>query len=61
LSDSTLYDNEWTEVFIKQDYGYGRITVANSTALLFQFVKAGDESDTTSGVVRDSVWIFRDR
>jgi len=61
LDETGLYWNGWTEKFIQQEYGYGRITVKNATALHFEFVKAGSENDTTAGEVHDDVWIFRDR
>ena len=61
LNDNELYDNQWTEAFVKQVYGYGRITVANASALRFQFVKAGESNDTSAGDVLDDVWIWRDR
>ena len=61
LDETGLYWNGWTEKFIQQQYGYGRITVQNATALHFEFVKAGSENDTTAGEVHDDVWIFRDR
>ena len=56
-----LYDNNWTDRFIPREFGYGRVTVANASAMLFEFVKAGDENDKTAGEVHDSVWIQRDR
>lgn len=61
LADRDLYSNHWTAKHIKQEYGYGRITVANATALRFQFVKAGDINDTSAGEIHDDVWILRDR
>lgn len=33
LDSAMLYPNHWTETFIQQEYGYGRITVANASAL----------------------------
>jgi len=41
--------------------GYGRITVANSSAMLFEFIKAGDSNETDAGKVKDHVWIRRNR
>jgi hypothetical protein len=59
LDDNPLFRNTWSAKFIKQEYGYGRITVMNSTALHFEFVKAGDQNDTSAGDVHDDVWIRR--
>jgi hypothetical protein len=61
LTDSYLFHNAWSAEFIKQEYGYGRVTVMNATALHFEFVKAGDQNDTTAGTVQDDVWIRRAR
>jgi acid phosphatase type 7 len=61
LDDTFLYPNGWTDKFIKQEFGYGRITVVNASAMLFEFVKAGDTNDTDAGEVHDDVWILRDR
>jgi acid phosphatase type 7 len=58
---SDMYPNSWTEKFVMGNYGYGRITVANATAMLFEYVKAGDEKDEKAGSVLDSVWIKRER
>jgi hypothetical protein len=59
LDDNQLFRNTWSEKFVKQEYGYGRITVMNSTALHFQFLKAGDHNDTSAGDIHDDVWIRR--
>ena len=61
LDDEGLYRNGWTAKYIKQEYGYGRITVANTSALHFEFVKASAENDTGTGEVRDDIWLIRDR
>jgi Iron/zinc purple acid phosphatase-like protein C len=61
LDDSYIYANGWTKKVILGEYGYGRITVHNASALRFEFVKAGDVNDTTSGEVHDDVWIVRHR
>lgn len=55
-----LYPNSWTKKFIPKTFGYGRITVANSTALHFEFVQAGDAADPEAGKVLDEVWITKD-
>lgn len=61
LDETWLYPNSWTAKFIQQEYGYGRITIMNATALHFEFVKVGDSDDATSGEVHDDFWIHRDR
>ena len=61
LSLAEPYSNSWTDKLILGEYGYGRITVANASALLFEFVKAGDSNDTTAGEVHDQAWILRER
>ena len=61
LNTVGLYWNWWTAKSIRGVYGYGRISVANSTALHFEFVKAGDANDTTAGDTLDNVWIVRSR
>jgi len=55
------YDNQWTDKLIRGEFGYGRVSVANASALLFEFVKAGPVNDTTAGDVHDQVWITRER
>jgi hypothetical protein len=55
----TIYANHWSAKNIFGEYGYGRITVANSTGMHFEFVKAGAENDTTSGEVLDEVWFTK--
>jgi acid phosphatase type 7 len=57
----TLYKQEWTAKFIAQEYGYGRITVVNATAMHWEFVRAGADNDTDAGAVLDEVWILRER
>lgn len=61
LSTVGLYWNRWTAKSIRGVYGYGRISVANATALHFEFVKAGDANDTRAGDTLDDAWIVRDR
>ena len=53
--------NEWTEHFIKGEFGYGRVTIANSTDMHFEFVLHGTADGTRAGLVVDDVWIHRDR
>ena len=52
--------SHWTQKHIKGVYGYGRINVANASALHFEFVQAGDETDTNTGRVLDDTWIIKD-
>ena len=60
LTEVDMYSNHWTDKLIV-DFGYGRITVANASAMLFEFVKAGPSNDTHAGEVQDQVWIIRER
>ena len=53
LDQYPLYDQDWTDAFI-QEWGYGRITVHNRTALQFEFV-SDDE-----GKIRDEFWVLKD-
>ena len=52
LDSVGLYEVEWSEHF-ELSYGYGRVTVANSSALLCEFLRSKD------GVVSDSSWIIK--
>lgn len=61
LDKGVFYPQDWTLHSIQGEYGYGRITVANASAMHFEFVKAGAENDTDVGSVRDDVWILRQR
>ena len=50
----------WTEKFIKGVFGYGRITVANASALHLEFVRAGSNSTCDdAGTVLDETWILK--
>jgi hypothetical protein len=53
--------NQWTDYFIKGEFGYGRITVANATDLHFEFVRHGTPDQDHAGEVLDDVWIHRTR
>ena len=46
------YNREWS-IYHKAEYGYGRVTVANSTALLFEWIHDDD------GKVKDHVWLYK--
>ena len=57
LSKGFMYPNNWTRRFLIE-WGYGRVTVYNSTTLHWEFVS--DNGDT-AGEVMDDAWIVRDR
>ena len=62
MDSEDLYDNPWSEVYIKNTLGYGRLTVHNDTDLHFEFVQgAATPDDPNAGKVLDDVWIHRDR
>ena len=46
------YGMPWS-VYHENDYGYGRVTVANSTSLMFEWIRNKDN------VVRDHVWLHK--
>lgn len=60
-ADVGVFTNSWTANVILQTYGYGRISIKNESALHFEFVKAGGDSDPTTGDILDDVWITRKR
>jgi len=60
LDRASLYSNSWTESFIAE-YGFGRITVQNASALHFEFVRAGGKDEKGSGETLDDVWLRRAR
>ena len=43
----------YTALVNDKDYGYGRMLVANSTAIQWQFLRSADNS------VADSIWIYK--
>ena len=61
LEVAPFYKSYWTRKHIVRQYGYGRVTVMNSTAMKFEFVKAGPKEDPEAGKILDRVWIKRDR
>uniref|UniRef100_A0A7S3L3I9 Purple acid phosphatase n=1 Tax=Amphora coffeiformis TaxID=265554 RepID=A0A7S3L3I9_9STRA len=62
LDEADLFDNTWSEIYIKQTYGYGRITIYNATDLDFEFIRgAAADDDPDAGKVLDSVRIHRER
>ncbi|GAX22395.1 hypothetical protein FisN_14Hh008 [Fistulifera solaris] len=58
LDTVDLYDAPWTATYLKSVFGYGRMTVANASALYFEYVQTVNETYTH---VLDDVWIVRDR
>ena len=50
--DDVWYDKDWS-IFRINDYGYGRVSVANSTHMFFEFVQNRLDK------VIDSVWITK--
>ncbi|GAX25700.1 hypothetical protein FisN_14Lh008 [Fistulifera solaris] len=58
LDTIDLYDAPWTATYLKGVFGYGRLTVANTSALFFEYVQTVNETYTQ---VLDEVWIVRDR
>jgi len=61
LDQESLYETQWTENYIKETYGYGKITVANASSMLFEFIRAGAQDEDGTGEVLDHVWLKRDR
>ena len=49
----------WTAKALRE-FGYGRITIMNSTALHFEFVKV-DKDNSSSGMIDDEVWLYHDK
>ena len=52
IDSAPQYDVPWSE-HLEMSYGYGRVSVVNSSALLWEFIRNLDRS------VSDSVWIHR--
>ena len=52
LDSGPLLRKPWSE-FYSSEWGYGRITIENSTALFFEFVSDKD------GSTKDSVWLLK--
>ena len=61
LESVPFYKTSWSSKNIIRTFGYGRVTVMNSTALHFEFVKAGSQDDPDSGKSLDHIWITRNR
>jgi acid phosphatase type 7 len=53
---SLMPDKDWVEYF-EQEYGYGRITIYNSTALFWEFIRNRASSGDNVPVAVDSKWI----
>ena len=54
LDHSDYWPVSWSVYRDQSNFGYGRITVANSSSMHFEFVRNKD------GVVEDEVWIHHD-
>lgn len=52
LSWEPFLDTKWSR-FYETDYGYGRVLVANRSALYFEWVRNKDK------LVRDKVWLLK--
>jgi len=61
LDRVTNYYTTWLEKYVRGQYGYGRFTVHNASALHFEFVQAGPQGDPSTGQILDDVWITRNR
>eukprot|EP00540_Astrosyne_radiata_P000223 CAMPEP_0116833392 /NCGR_PEP_ID=MMETSP0418-20121206/6410_1 /TAXON_ID=1158023 /ORGANISM="Astrosyne radiata, Strain 13vi08-1A" /LENGTH=563 /DNA_ID=CAMNT_0004462835 /DNA_START=257 /DNA_END=1948 /DNA_ORIENTATION=+ len=61
LDPTLLVPTRWTKRFVRQHFGYGRITIHNASTLHFAFVRAGPENNPNTGNVEDEVWIHRRR
>jgi hypothetical protein len=61
LDVEPLYKNEWSVVLMENEYGYGRVSVHNRTAMHIEFVRAGALDDPRSGQVLDDVWVRKER
>lgn len=54
VDSATLYDKDWNDVFDK-NYGYGRITIVNSTAMHWEHVR--NKENHAAPVTVDELWI----
>ena len=50
LDGASYLKKDWS-LYHEVDYGYGRVTVANSTSLLYEWIRNKDD------VIRDHVWL----
>ena len=51
--DSDIYLNKTWSAYHENDYGYGRVTVANSSSMLYEWIRNKDS------IVRDKVWLHK--
>jgi hypothetical protein len=59
-TDSPIMDDAtWTEKLILGQFGYGRVTVHNATALHLEFVRHGALNDPEGGSTLDDFWLDR--
>jgi hypothetical protein len=56
LDGASLIDKDWVEHF-EDNYGFGRITIANSTAMHWEFIRNKENDD--AGAVVDEAWILK--
>ena len=56
LDNVGLYDKPWSE-FFDDDFGIGRITVANSTHMHWEFIRNKENDD--KGAVVDDTWLIK--
>merc|ERR1712232_1271382 len=56
VDNAGLYDKDWN-AFYSNDYGYGRITVANSSAMHWEYIRNKDNYEKM--VVVDDVWVVK--
>jgi hypothetical protein len=59
FDNTRLYETHWSAKNIMGEYGYGRITAANASALHFEFVQAGADDDDNAGTILDDLWLTK--
>ncbi len=52
IDGDSWYKKDWS-MYHENSYGYGRVTVANSTSMLYEWIRNKD------AVIRDKVWIHK--
>ena len=61
LDEGFEMNKPWTANFMRGTYGYGRVTIVNSSALHFEYIEAGRSGDVGAGDILDDVWVHRER
>jgi hypothetical protein len=56
LDSVGVYEKDWVEHF-DDDFGFGRITIANSSAMHWEFIRNKDNNNR--GSVVDEIWIWK--